>query len=135
MFDNALTLYPGDAIAGISVSVTDTDNGVTTRQYAAGGGTFTRLTISRQETNENKGLITDRYLVRVDDIIPDPVIVTGPPAVVTAYQVFALPRRTDLLPSHLAATQHKLMSFLLGRQDIDAEVLVTITQRLLNGET
>jgi hypothetical protein len=135
MLDNSLTLYPADTGAGQVLSIIDTDNGVTTRQVNLGGGQFVKITIARSETNENKGLVTDRYLVRVDHVVPDPVISVNPPAVISSYNVFALPRRVDLVADYLIQNNHRLASFLLDRQDIDADLGSTLMQRLLNGET
>lgn len=59
MLENQITL-----VWGGPVSVSDTDNGRTVRRRNLGHGEFQELVIARQESMENKPVITDRYLIQ-----------------------------------------------------------------------
>jgi hypothetical protein len=107
MFDNTLTLQGLPAC-----SVTDTDDGRTTRRHNAGGGVFYEIVTSRQETTENKGTITDRYLTQVALIVPDPS--TGKPVRATASIVQAYPRSASIGVPQMDALMTALLSFYTG---------------------
>jgi hypothetical protein len=91
--NNSITLYPVAATPGTtkSVSIVDTDNGKTVRLLNEGEGFFTRLTTAATTTQENKPIITDRFLIRLD---LDKTSNVDPAAVVraSAYLVVSLPR-------------------------------------------
>jgi hypothetical protein len=139
MLDNSITLVVeaagGAATVTKAVSLTDTDNGRTIRRKAEGGGTFYDLTISSEETRAKDGIISDRYLVRIDNTVPDPVLSTAPAAVVSAYLVFVLPRRSDIGNSHVGALWTALQNLLYDgsvmRSTSDSDAILA---RLITGE-
>jgi hypothetical protein len=141
MLDNAIGLVfeasAGSAVTTHTVSVNDTDNGVTTRRLNLGGGQFIDLTISSEETKDKKsGIVSDRYLVRIDQTIPDPVLSNGPAAVASVYQVFVYPRRTDITHGVMGQLHTALRNLLKdgstqsGSADSDG-----ILARLFSGES
>jgi len=130
MFDNTVTIAAGNIPA---VSITDTDNGRTIRRHNSGGGMFQELVISRQESNENKGTITDRYLVQLAHLSIDAT--TGKPVRASASLVIAYPR---INADHASMNQLVvgLVSFLIGAVGAGSVTnLETTLGRIYNGET
>lgn len=134
MFDNTLTLVlDGDTTH--EVSITDTDNGTTARRKALGGGSFLELHVSHTETKENKGVLSDRHLVRVDHIIPDAVDTSKEPVKVSAYVVVVYPRRADVTHAHVYRTVGALLNFLMGTTDAHTSTVNANLARLFTGES
>jgi len=133
MFDNAITLSP----SGVSVSIKDTDDGKTVRTYNLGGGNRIDVTISHTESTENKGVLSDRYLIRVDRILTEP---TSPyaPTKLSSYIVQVVPRRPDvtveLIKVNLADCIN-LLPVVGGDTVVAASQIDNGLTRLLAGET
>jgi hypothetical protein len=102
----------------------------------------TILTISSQDTAENKGYNTTRYSVRIDTILDDPVNYPLNPKVKYSSQVIlSLPTRADVTNG----TFDKQLAYLFnlfvvgeGQTDgdgkIDAGDMATFLTRLVSGE-
>lgn len=133
MFNNTLTLAN---VGGPThdLSITDTDNGVTTRSINLGGGNSINLTVARTESTENKGVISDRYLVRVDQILTETVSPYAPTKL-SAYANLVVPRRPDVTPELVDQTAGFLLCFLFGGTPIATSVISPTIARLLSGET
>jgi hypothetical protein len=133
MLDNSITLYSGDTGSGDALSLIDTDNGKTLRRRNGGGGIFQDLTISHDESLDKKsGITSDRHLVRIDHRFPD---ANQKEVTISNYIVSVYPRHGDVSNATVTANMHRLLSFLMGRQDIDAEALATLADRLYSGES
>ena len=135
MFDNSISLVYTTG----SVSVTDTDNGRTTRRLNAGSGVFQELVIGHQESAENKPLVTDRTLVQRNIIQPDAI--SGKPVRASVGLTISYPR-SGFVHGHLTAACEDLISFLtqsggvmgtLSAPQITA--LEANLARLFNGES
>jgi hypothetical protein len=130
MFENSVAL----AQQGVSVSIADTDNGRTVRRYNAGSGAFVELVIARQETNENKGLITDRFLVQRNNLLPDAV--TGKPVRASVSLTMSYPRHPNVENSTMVTMIADIVSFLMGTIGSSSlSALSNSTTRIFNGET
>jgi hypothetical protein len=139
MLNNTLTLAKNAGGTTVEASITDTDNGTTTRSAAYGGGNRLDLTISRAESTENKGLLSDRYLVRVDNVLTDPNPPYGP-AKLSAYLVLVVPRRPDVTSAKAVDTVLTLLCLLtnnsfIGETSALSTPLGEFLTRILNGET
>jgi len=100
------------------VSVTDTDNGRSIRSVNLGGGNRIDLTIAHSESSENKGILSDRYLMRMDRTLVEsqtPYAATK----VSAYLVVVVPRRPDITPVLTGQTILSLLALLCGTMNPD----------------
>lgn len=136
MFDNTLSLYLDGAVEE-TLSVTDTDNGTTTRSINLGGGNALNLTIAHSESTENKGVVSDRYLVRLDEILTE---TSSPyaPTKASVYQVYVVPRRPDVTPTKVAELAAKLHNFLLDTEPVGSVGIAAVNPvltRITAGET
>jgi hypothetical protein len=133
MFDNAIALHLGDTGDSVgSVSITDTDNGTTTRRINLGAGQFFTMTVAHSESNEQKPFVSDRHLVRFDREFPD---ADGKPLKISVYQVIVCPRHALVTTLKISQTVHMLLSFVLGRQDVDWTDGEAVMSRILSGES
>jgi len=136
MLDNALTLRANDG-AGSTVtnivSLTDTDDGRTIRTLNTGGGNKVDLIISVTESTENKGIISDRILIRVDET---KVESTSPyaPAKQSAYLVIVAPRRPDFSVQDVQVNVGLCLDLLLGVGSGTNVITPGILARILSGE-
>jgi len=132
MFDNTLTVLSGGFP---SVSIADTDDGRTVRRYNVGGGHFKEIVISRQESNENKVVLTDRYLVQFNWLQPyeaDPLKTIR----TSASLVIAYPRVGTIDDSDVKNMVLSLFSFLGGAIAAgEVTALNSNLTRIFNGET
>jgi hypothetical protein len=135
MFDPVITL---PFVGGKSVSIIDTDDGKTTRSINLGGGNRLDLIIQRAESTENKGILSDRYNVRIDRILTE---ATTPyaPTKVSVYLVCVVPRRPDVTIQVVADLYNALTVLMYGGDDVDSGSLPYGTgsrfAQLLSGET
>jgi hypothetical protein len=129
MFDNTLDL-DGPIPA---MSLIDTNEGESTRRVNLGGGDSHELHVRRQETAENKGIITDRYQVRVDSIFTDSI--TAKPIRGSASLVLAYPRHTRFGNPEMQTLSRAAIAFFTG--GLPPEYVTTLNAQLLrifNGE-
>jgi hypothetical protein len=130
MFENSINL-PGSMPA---VSVIDTDNGRTVRRANAGSGIFWELVNSHQESNENKGAITDRFLVQPALIFIDSV--SAKPMRASVSIVSAYPRSPEVNHGTMTELLRAAFAFFIG--DLTAGQLTTLSDqaaRVFAGET
>jgi hypothetical protein len=131
MLDNALELkaQTGD----VTVSLVDTDDGKTIRSANFGGGNKVDLMISNAESKENSNVLSDRYLVRVDETVTE---VTAPysPTKISAYLVLVVPRRPDITTTKIRSTVERLISVFYNGSLSPVLDNATIFARLLAGE-
>jgi hypothetical protein len=134
MFDNTVALYSADSGGGKSLSIIDTDNGTTKRRVNAGGGVFHTFTISHSESNEVKGVISDRHMIRVDTEFPS----ESNPALIlkrSAYQVIVFPRHPEVANDAMTATVHELITWMTGIQNLGLAVMAPHLARVYSGES
>lgn len=134
MFNNTVTLT--DGAEPFDLSITDTDNGTTTRSINLGGGNRLSLVIARSDSKENPGILSDRILVRIDSIKTEPTTPYAP-AKLSAYLVLVVPQRPDVLATDVYECVAQLVNFIINDE---ANVILTIDvqttlARLLAGET
>jgi hypothetical protein len=136
MFDNSITLTSDVAVIGgpLGVSITDTDNGRTTRSLLISPGNRIDLTLSRTDSTENRGVISDRYLVRVDRLLTE---TTTPyaPVKISAYTVLVVPRRPDVTTDLVGDTYMRMLGVLVDTTPLSYGDVSTLLGRLLSGET
>jgi len=129
MFDNSLDLqgtFPSVSLAGQS-------DGRTVRKVNLGGGSFYELIIGNQETGENKGIITDRYLVQTNYILTDEV--TKKPVRSSAQIVMSYPRHASIGNTLMQQLLLGLVSFFTSTLDTtQINTLNAQTARVFNGE-
>jgi len=129
MFPNSLTLV------GIPqpVSITDTDNGRTVRQYNAGGGVMYQVVIAHSESNENKIVKTDRYLVQTAVIAPD---AEGRPIRAACSTTLSYPRYSTFIHATLQNMYKANLNFIGGGFSTGTgDIIDDNLARLFNGET
>jgi hypothetical protein len=135
MLANALTVlsFHGGTAVPQTVSLVDTDNGRTVRALNLGGGNKSELIVGVSESTENKGVLSDRYLIRWDDTKTES---TSPfaPAKASAYLVIVAPRRPDFTYAEVAAPVEKLISLLNGGVEINLGNETGILGRIYSGE-
>jgi hypothetical protein len=132
MFNNTVNLYPSaEADTDVKVvSLNDTDDGRSVRKINLGGGEFIVLTIGNSESTENKPIINDRHLVRVDHIKPD---VSGKPVTASCYIVVTYPR-SGFTHTEMYALASMLIRFLANGNVMPDGALPTVFTRLFDGE-
>jgi len=131
MFDNSVPL---NALA-VNVSVADTDNGRTTRRHNYGAGKFAELVIGRQETTENKGIITDRYLAQVN-ILTNSEVAGGKPVRGSVGIVMSYPRHSEFTNLTMEVMFRDAIQFFTGALTSGQITALAATQaRLFDGET
>jgi hypothetical protein len=111
MFANSISVNDGLGSA-VALSLIDTDDGKSVRAINLGGGNKLELILSRTDSTENKGVLSDRYLVRMDRTL----IESASPyaaAKISAYLVLVVPRRPDATEALVLDTLTDLLDFIL----------------------
>jgi len=129
MFANSITLQ------GIPqpLSITDTDNGRTVRQFNAGGGIFYQLIIARSESKENKVVLTDRYLVQTNVIAPDS---EGRPIRASCSTTLSYPRHPAFTHVTLTDMYKANVNFIIGTfSSGTSDIIEDNLARVFNGES
>jgi len=146
MFTDPLTLIPdASSVDSNAVSVprvSSSPKGVFRQILAV--GEFLEVSISHSESKENKGILTDRHLIRFDHVKPDTV---GSTIRASAYMVFTVPRGT-ITQQQAIDNVLRLLSFLLdfngGELNWDSTGVSLVTaqarvesqiSRLMSGES
>lgn len=135
MLDNTLTLKAsnGASIETTALSLTDTDDGRTIRTHSFGSGNKVDLTIAVTESTENKGILSDRIMVRVDET---KVESTSPYAAAkaSAYLVIVAPRRPDFTAVDIGVNVGRVFDLLLAGEFGTNVITPGILDRILAGE-
>jgi hypothetical protein len=131
MLNNALTAKDHTG-AAITMSLVDTDDGRTIRTLNMGAGNKIDLTIANTESSENKGILSDRFLVRLD---MTKVEATSPyaPAKASAYLNIVVPRRPDFDTVEVISLAERLLSLLQAEASSDLTTFGTL-ERIIAGE-
>lgn len=115
----------------------DTDNGRSTFRLNLGLGHFREVTVSHAISKENKSVLTDRHLVRIDSIKPD---ATGLGTIRASVQLVIAHPRADYTNEDMNALCTEMIRFLFEGNEIDEfganiPAYAATIQSLLNGET
>lgn len=92
--DNSITITKAEASLGFSIVDLSKANASVRKGSTPTGQKPVLLTISHSVTNENKGILTDRTLIRMDVIQHDDT--RGEDVQLSLYSVFAIPRGTTV---------------------------------------
>jgi len=97
-----------------------------------GGGNKGSLTISRSQSNENKPIVTDRTLIRLD--VTKVHSVTGKKVTMTAYCVTGLPQGDNpfTLDDQVCLVRHLALFLLIGETTGTAMTAISASDPLLD---